>query len=51
LTEGIAKDRIRAAEEIGGYGILGGKVFAHANSLGSLAGENECGFFHKWMKG
>ena len=51
LTERVAKDRVRAVEEIGSHGILGGEVFAHANGLGALAGENECGFFHKWMEG
>ena len=50
LTERVSKDRVRTAEEIGGCGILGGEVFAHADGLGALAGENECCFFHRWME-
>ena len=45
-AERISKDRVGFFKKRGSGGELGSEVFAHADGLGTLAGEEKCGFFH-----
>ena len=50
LREGVSEDRVSLGKQIGGDGMGGGKILAHADGLGSLTGEEKC-CFHQELKG
>ena len=44
LGEGVSEDPVGFRKKLGSDGVGGGKILAHADGLGSLTGEEECGF-------
>ena len=44
LGERIAEDRVGLGKEFRGDGKIGGEILAHADGLGTLSGEEKCGF-------
>ena len=47
LRDAVSERRVGFFEHLFSSGVTIGEVFAHANGLGALSGEEECDLFHE----